>query len=204
MADLHPVVKPLQSRSPLDDGFNPPARQANSAAAGVTIRPVRDRSATLIAAGPQSAAALGHRLHEALGITLPGSGRSLQKDGIRVLWQGPARWLVLAGTESGTLERLRPIVGHDAALIDQSGALVSLHVEGNCVRAALAKMLPIDLHPRAFARDDTRSTAAGHIGIQIVCVEDTPCYLLLIPRSTAPDFARWLIASSAEFGVDAG
>lgn len=204
MADLHPIVQPLLSRSPLDDGFNSPASQADSTSAGVTIRLVRDRSATLIASSPRSAAALGHRLHEALGITLPGPGRSSQKDGIRVIWQGPARWLVLAGTESVADERLRPIVGHDAALIDQSGALVSLHLEGNRIRAALAKMLPIDLHPRAFARDDTRSTTAGHIGIQIVCVEDTPCYLLLIPRSTAADFARWLIASSAEFGVDAG
>ncbi|TDR33531.1 sarcosine oxidase subunit gamma [Aquamicrobium defluvii] len=201
MADLHPVVQPLLSRSPLDDGFDPPGSQANSTAPGVTIRLVRDRSATLIASGPRSAAALERRLHEALGIALPGPGRCSQKDGIRVLWQGPARWLVLAGAESGTEERLRAIVGRDAAVIDQSGALVSLHLEGSRVRAALSKILPIDLHPRVFARDDTRSTAAGHIGIQIVCVEDTPCYLLLIPRSTAPDFARWLIASSAEFGV---
>lgn len=131
---------------------------------------------------------------------LPEPRKYARTTGAEVLWTGPLRWLILAN-EPGMDITLRDLSGTDAAVVDLSGALVPLTLEGPLVRKALGKMLPIDMHARAFSPGDARSTTAGHIGIQIICVADTPLYKLLIPRSTALDFTRWLLTSSAEFGV---
>lgn len=200
MADQHPAAQRLSPRSPFD-GLDLPESRGPSDGAGVAIRVARGRSATLIAARPGSAGALGHRLREAVGITLPEPGQCAQAGGVEVLWQGPARWLVLAEAEAAIEGRLRAAAGSDAAVIDQSGALVSLRLQGSQVRAALAKMLPIDLHPRAFPAGAARSTTGGHIGVHVARPTEDQHYMLLIPRSSAADFLQWLVASSAEFGV---
>jgi sarcosine oxidase subunit gamma len=68
----------------------------------------------------------------------------------------------------------------------------------------LAKILPIDLHPRAFAPGDVASTTASHIGATLWRLEDSaeglPVFEIAVFRSLAGSFWDTLTRSAAEFG----
>jgi len=71
---------------------------------------------------------------------------------------------------------------------------------------SLAKLLPIDLHPRAFAPGDTALTAAGQVGVQIwqrdVPADTGPTYELVVFRSYAAAMWQWLTRAAAEFNAE--
>jgi len=64
----------------------------------------------------------------------------------------------------------------------------------------LAKGIPLDLHPRAFAPGDVALSVASHIAVQLWQANDAPTFRLLAPRGYAGSFRRWLGESAAEFG----
>ncbi len=134
-----------------------------------------------------------------LGLALPERPGWSDGGGLRAVWVGPERWLVFGG---GDMERmLRERLGALASVSDQSDSRVVLRLSGPRVRDALAKMLPIDLHPRAFRPGDAAVTLAGHIGVVIWLLDDAPTYDLAVARSYAGSLAEWLIAAAAEYGL---
>jgi sarcosine oxidase subunit gamma len=107
-------------------------------------------------------------LRDALGGTLPLPGRMLRIRDITYLWAGPASWLALADSDHPDFSpQLAQRLAGLAAVADQSDGRVILRVQGVATRNALAKLLPIDLHPSVFAEDATALTLAGHINVQI-------------------------------------
>jgi sarcosine oxidase subunit gamma len=67
------------------------------------------------------------------------------------------------------------------------------------VRDALAKGVPVDLHPTVFT-DDVAVTIISHIGA-IVWQSAPDRFSIAIFRSYAQSFWHWLAASAAEFGL---
>jgi sarcosine oxidase subunit gamma len=61
--------------------------------------------------------------------------------------------------------------------------------------------LAIDLHPRAFTPGDTALTLAGHIGVQIWQLDDTPSYEIAVARGYAGSLIGWLLPAGEEFGI---
>jgi len=96
--------------------------------------------------------------------------------------------------------RLAPLVGL-ASLVDQSHGRTLLVLTGPRVRDALAKGVPIDLHPRAFRPGDAASTLIAHIPVHLWQVDDRPSYEFAIARSLAQSFWQWLTAAAAEWGL---
>jgi sarcosine oxidase subunit gamma len=88
-----------------------------------------------------------------------------------------------------------------ASLSNQSDGRTIIRVSGPKVRQALAKGVPIDLHPRAFRVGDTALTVVGHIGVHFWQLDETPTYEFAVFRSFSASLWEWLVASSAEFGV---
>src|SRR5947199_298030 len=76
-----------------------------------------------------------------------------------------------------------------------------IRVVGERARDALAKGVPIDLHPQAFRPGDAAATTVSHIGAHLWQVDDTPIYEFIVLRSFAPTFWDWLMASAAQYGV---
>jgi sarcosine oxidase subunit gamma len=89
-----------------------------------------------------------------------------------------------------------------ASVFDLTDSRVVLEIGGPRIRDALAKMLPIDLHPSVFGTGDVAVTIASHIGVTLWQTADTPQYRLAVARSYFGSFWRSLVAAAAEYGCE--
>jgi len=83
--------------------------------------------------------------------------------GVMFLWCGPGAWLAIS-EEPGLENRISRVVGSLAAVTDQSERVI---FRVTAPRAALQKLVQIDLHESVFAPNATALTLAGHIPVQI-------------------------------------
>jgi sarcosine oxidase subunit gamma len=168
---------------------------------GVLVSEVRAGLATLTARKGR-----GRELLTAAGVSfaveLPGPGRCALGGAMSFICCAPDRWLALAtpAPAHGMEARLAPLRGL-AAVADQSHGALVLRAGGRHVRDALAKGVPIDLHASAFGVGDAAATAVAHIGLLLWQWDEAPSYGLLVARSLAPSFWRWLSASAAAYGL---
>lgn len=99
--------------------------------------------------------AVSEALEAAAGVPLPAPGRmAVAAGGARALSIGPGQALVLG------------MAGLDlpgAAVVDQSDAWAIARVSGAGVEAVLARLVPLDLSPAAFAEGATARTLIGHM-----------------------------------------
>jgi heterotetrameric sarcosine oxidase gamma subunit len=150
--------------------------------------------------------ALSQRIGELFGVELPQSSRRVSAGDVAFASVGPEAWL--ATRESGGnafTASLQDEIGSLASVSDQSDAYAVLRLTGPKVLETLAKMIPIDVHPRAFTPGDVASTVAAHIGITLWRLADssdgTPLFEVAVFRSLAVSFWHALCTSAGEFGV---
>ena len=135
----------------------------------------------------------GPDIATAFGAALPVPGKSHIVGAMRVVCTTPGQWLVVQADDDGTLfDRLAAALGDAATLIDLSGSQVAVRVSGSGARDALAKGVPIDLHPRAMRPGDAASTIVSHMSVLLWQRDDAPTYDLLCARSLMGSFHRWL------------
>jgi heterotetrameric sarcosine oxidase gamma subunit len=150
-----------------------------------------------------AAAALAQRLQTHFGCALPTSPRRICGHDIAVMGIGPGSWLAMG--ENGGNEfagSLRPILGPFAAISDQSDAYGVFRLTGPHLRAALSKLVPIDIHDRAFKVGDVAETIGGHVGILFWRLEDaagSPVFDIAVARSFSLSLRHALDQSAAEF-----
>jgi heterotetrameric sarcosine oxidase gamma subunit len=118
---------------------------------------------------------------------------------------GPGAWLAIA--ENGGNEFAARLMGDLdglASVSDQSDGYVLIRLSGARVRDALAKLIPIDLHPRAFEVGAVASTVASHIGVTLWRLADEPdaaaVFEIVMFRSLARSFWHALAEAAAEYG----
>jgi heterotetrameric sarcosine oxidase gamma subunit len=171
---------------------------------GVTIALQTDLALATVMARKGRNDALLQRVHDAFGLELPVPPRHSAAGPLAFVWAGPGHWLACSkGEEGRVLEtRLRTHLSEFAAVCGQSDGRAVIRVAGARARDALAKGVPIDLHPRAFKPGDAAVTVVGHIGVHFWQIDAAPSYEFCVFRSFASSFWQWLAAASAEFGVD--
>jgi heterotetrameric sarcosine oxidase gamma subunit len=142
-------------------------------------------------------AALARLFQTHFGISLPNAPQRVAAGDVAVLGLGPDIWL--ATREQGGNDfavALRPLLAGAASISDQSDAYVGLRLTGSGVRETLAKLIPIDLHPRVFAVGQVAETIAAHIGVLLWRLEDavdgSPVFDLAVPRSSSVSFCHAL------------
>jgi sarcosine oxidase subunit gamma len=118
---------------------------------------------------------------------------------------GPGAWLAIA--ENGGNEFAARLMGDLdglASVSDQSDGYVLIRLSGARVRDTLAKLIPIDLHPRAFEVGAVASTVASHIGVTLWRLADEPdaaaVFEIVMFRSLARSFWHALAEAAAEYG----
>jgi sarcosine oxidase subunit gamma len=180
-----------------------PVRGAATASPGVTLAVRSDLALCSVMARKDSFDALTRRVRQAFGLALPSTPRHVAAAAVAFAWAGPDAWLVSAQGMSGHAleQRLRRELGGLVSIADQSDGRTVIRVAGPRAREALAKGVPIDLHPRAFVAGDTALITVAHIGVQVWQLDDAPTYELAVFRSFAVAFWHWLADASAEFGV---
>lgn len=164
-----------------------------------------DGRAVVMLIGRASDEAVSASLRQTLACELPTRPVVSAGDAVSVLWAGPGRWVIVSDAEQSgeaLLERLAGVAEQKASLLDQSDGLALLRLSGPNVRDALAKGLPIDLHPRAFSTGDTAITAIAHVTAQIWQTSDAPVFELAVARSFAASFWNWLEHAAAEYGLE--
>jgi heterotetrameric sarcosine oxidase gamma subunit len=150
-------------------------------------------------------AALTARIRERFGIDLPHGPYRSAADGLAFAGISPEAWLATneAGS-TGFAARLNEALGDLAAIADQSSGYAVLRLTGPKLRETLAKILPLDLHPRAFGPGAVASTVASHVGATLWRLGDaadgSPVFEIAVFRSLAGSFWHALTVSAAEFG----
>lgn len=152
---------------------------------------------TKVLARRGQAAVLARQFQTHFGISLPNAPRRVASGDVAVLGLGPDIWL--ATREQGGNEfalALQPLLAGSASISDQSDAYVGLRLTGPGVRETLAKLIPIDLHPRAFTIGQVAETIAAHMGVLLWLLEDaadgSPVFDLAVPRSLSVSFGHAL------------
>ncbi len=145
----------------------------------------------MFAVAPRRGGELRERAERTLPIALPECGRTAVAAGLRAVCVRPDQWLMLReGTAESLGTLLAQALGDAASVIDLSGAHVGVRVRGANSRAALAKFLPLDLHPRAMQAGYAAATLGAYLPILLWQVDDMPTYELLCARSYAASFHR--------------
>jgi len=170
---------------------------------GVVISEVRNAGLAAIVALRDHEAARAAGASD-FGVELPMPARWAEGRKLAFVSSGPGRWLACRcpAPPQGMEAHLAPAFGAVAAIVDQSHGAVLLRASGRRIREALAKGLAIDLHPSAFSVGHAAITTIARISVHVWQIADGPSYHLIVPRSYAASFWRWLEASCGEFGLE--
>lgn len=179
----------LAAREPFADCLPPGRFGALGGAPGVVIRPMRLAGAVALFGADAARDAL-----DGIGLGVPEPRRWTEAGEWRAFWIGPERWLVL-----GPADAAQVLAG--PATVDQSDARAMLRLGGERARDLLARLVAVDVHPRAFGPGDVAVTQAGHLGCIVWQIDAAPSFGLAVARSYAGSLAHWLIEATAEFGL---
>jgi methylglutamate dehydrogenase subunit D len=162
------------------------------------VQPLPHRQIVSLAAfrGRQTA------LRQALAADLPSTPRRITQNGTTYLWSGPDTWLAISETPS-LFQDICTEAQNLAAITEQSDGRSLIRVTGPHARAALAKLVPIDLHETAFPPDAVALTLAAHIGITL-WREEYDSFVLACFRSYAGALHHALLEAAAEFETARG
>jgi sarcosine oxidase subunit gamma len=142
-------------------------------------------------------------VRDVFGLALPLSPGSVSDGATGFVWAGPGHWLAVAENDDAlTFEaRLRARLADCASICGQSDGRSVIRIAGQHARDTLAKLVPIDLHPREFGPGHAAVTLAGHIGIHVWQIDAVPSYDIAVFRSLAAALWQSLIDSALEFGL---
>ena len=171
--------------------------------AGVIAQVRKGLGLAKILARKNAAAALAQDVQAHFNCTLPTSPRRACGNDFAVMGIGPGSWLALRENGGNDFaSSLKPILGSFAAISDQSDAYDVFRLMGPNLRASLSKLVPVDIHDRAFTVGDVAETIAGHVGILFWRLDDaagSPVFDIAVARSFSASLRHMLSQSAAEF-----
>ena len=158
-----------------------------------------------VAARRGQAATVAELFRAKFGIEPPNGPRRAGRGDVGIGGIGPSTWIATRENAGNVFaESLQSVLGPCASVADQSDAYVILRLAGPKVRATLAKLLPIDIHPRSFQVSDVAQTVCGYVGVTLWRLEDTaqgvPAFDIWVGRSLALSLHHSIAQGAAEFG----
>jgi methylglutamate dehydrogenase subunit D len=174
-----------------------PGRYGADRPGPVTLRSAPADVCTLVA-GSDPNAVIG-KARAAFATDLRDAPRRSGGGDIQFVGTSPGRWLVLS-TAAGLADRLEAAFAPDASVFEQGGGLVVLEAGGEAMRAVLAKLVPLDLHPAVFGDDAAATTTAAHINVTMWFQDSR--WRFAVGRSYLAAFLRAFAFASAEYGLD--
>lgn len=170
------MAEPLPAASPLEGLAAPPPADPP----GVTLRELRGLGVTALH-GPSD-----------LLSGLPQFPGCREMPAGTAIWTGPGQWILLH-------DPMVPPPVDAQRRTDLAGARCILEVAGPRARETLATLLPIDLHPRAFAEGAATATIAAHVPVLIW--RAAGAFRIACHRSYGQALAEALIAAGRGRGL---
>lgn len=149
---------------------------------------------------------IAEALGAATGVEAPITPALVSGSNARLLWSGPGQWLVLAANTETVTKSLSEVLGARAAVSDQSGSKALVRLSGPKARAALAKVIALDLHPIVAPVGFAAMTEVAHVPVHFWRATDEgghAAFDVLVPRSFAGSVWHALVAAAAAYGLDA-
>ena len=150
-------------------------------------------------------AAVLELLRAQLGLEPPNEPRFVSRGDVAIGGISPNCWIAVhASAGNSFAESLQALLGGHASVVDQSDAYVIFRLAGPKVRATLAKLVPIDVHPRRFQVSDIAQTVCGYVSVMVWRMEDDlqgdPAFEIWVARSLAAGLHQAIGHGAAEFG----
>jgi len=150
-------------------------------------------------------ARLAELFESSFGIEPPHGPRRAGRGDVAIAGVGRETWIATCdGAGNGFAESLRRALGDCASVSDQSDAHAILRLTGPRVRAALAKLTPIDIHPRSFPVNSVAQTLCGYVNVTLWRLEDAvqgdPVFEIWAAGSFAASLHQAISHCAAEFG----
>ncbi len=147
---------------------------------GVTLTEVSCGAVTFIAPFKGMESQVSGILEAGCGVPFPAPNRMETRAGVRVLWVGPGKALLMGSAAPEGIE------GH-AALVDQSDAFATVCIadaqSGDDARAVLARLMPVDTGDQVFDDGCTARSLVGHMTASVTRVGTT--FEIMVMRSMA-------------------
>jgi sarcosine oxidase subunit gamma len=153
----------------------PALAEAPLALAGVTLALADPGPLSLIAPFPGAAAGVAAALAP-LGLTFPAAGRSQTAGAARILWTGRDQAFLAGIAAPATLSP-------HAAVTDQTDGWATLSLTGTGAAEVLARLVPLDLRPAAFAPGSVARSALMHCPLIVLAGDEG--FALMTFRSMA-------------------
>jgi methylglutamate dehydrogenase subunit D len=150
-------------------------------------------------------ARLAELLRVSFGVEPPSGPRRASRGDVGIAGIGPQTWLATRdGAGNDFAESLRRLLADCASVSDQSDAHAILRLTGRRVRDALAKLTPLDIHPRRFQVNDVAQTICGYVNVMLLRLDDSaqsdPVFEIWVGRSFAISLHQAISHGAAEFG----
>ncbi|RBI82795.1 sarcosine oxidase subunit gamma [Rhodosalinus halophilus] len=155
---------------------------------------------TSLMPGPGQAAALDRALSETHGLGWPAPGQAILSQRGGVVWTGLDQAMLMGPAPD-------PALARHAALTDQSDAWAVADLSGGDGPEVLARLVPVDLRPQAFAEGATARTLLGHMTASITRTGPETLRIMVfrsMARTLVHDLHAAMDAVAARRGLDAG
>lgn len=185
------------------DGILEPGRTGNAdGAAGATVSERKDLGVASIEGRKGQAAALKSAVKTAYGVDLPDGPVVAKGEDVSLIGTGPYQWLAVSETlnNEALADDLAAALEGLGSVSDQSSSRAVLRLGGDRARDVLAKGLAVDLDPRIFPDGAAATASISHMGVLVWRSGDD--YDIVLFRSLAGSFWRWLESAAAEYGCD--
>lgn len=139
-----------------------------------------------------------------IGCALPLEPNTMTEAGDRlVFWLGPDEWMVLTppDLQDELIAELQAVLADRfCSVVDVTSNYTTIAVGGPHAGDLLAKGCTLDLHPQKFGPGQCAQTHVAKATTLIWPLNDGYAYRLLVRRSFADYFGRWLNEAVREFG----
>jgi sarcosine oxidase subunit gamma len=150
---------------------------------GVTLALCEDLSLATMLLRRGHRAVASQAFRDGWNADLPSPGGCVKAGAALVLWDGPDRFTVVQDGRGNIPEAFGQMFRDMAYVIELSDARTVFQLSADGAAEALSRIIPIDLHPRAFGAGSVAQTVAGHISVQLWRPGEEPLFRIACASS---------------------
>ncbi|HEY2889924.1 MAG TPA: sarcosine oxidase subunit gamma family protein [Dongiaceae bacterium] len=176
-------------------------RSGSDGSRALRLGEVRGWNLVQVAAFTSTAAELERVVSAALGVaSLPTIGKTGEAGARRIFRTGPEQFWVTAPSADNLATRLQEVVPATmGAVTSLSHSRTRIFIEGEPAREVLARSIPLDFHPAAFAIGQFALTGIHHTPVLIHRAAEQR-YEIYAMRTFALSVWEWLTDAALPFG----